>query len=67
MVSGDINKVHNEFDKNYSQLIARGTTVKDSIGILFEAYLIVPCHNFKMYTPRITLMVNLPISPTRPL
>jgi hypothetical protein len=26
-VSGDINKVHNKFDKNYSQLIPRGTTV----------------------------------------
>jgi hypothetical protein len=49
MVSGNIDKVHNEFDKNYSQLIARGTTVNDPIGILFEAYLVVPCHNFKSY------------------
>ncbi len=24
-------------------------TVDDLIGILFEVYLVVPCHNFKMY------------------
>jgi hypothetical protein len=48
-VSGNINKVHNEFNKNYSQLIARGATVDDPIGILFKAYLVVPCHNFKSY------------------
>jgi hypothetical protein len=52
MVSGDINKVHNKFNKNYSQLIARGATVDDPICILFEAYLVVPCHNFKMYICR---------------
>jgi hypothetical protein len=46
-VSGDIDKVHNKFDKNYSQLVARGATIDDPIGILFEAYLVVPCHNFK--------------------
>jgi hypothetical protein len=34
-VSGDINKVRNKFDKNYSQLIARGVPVDDPIGILF--------------------------------
>ncbi len=48
-VSGDIDKVHSEFDKNYSPLIARGATVNDPIGILFEAYLVVPCHHFKSY------------------
>jgi hypothetical protein len=41
-VSGDINKVHSKFDKNYSQLIARGMTIDNPIGILFEAYLVVP-------------------------
>jgi hypothetical protein len=71
MVSGDINKVHNESNKNYSQLIARGVTINNPIDILFEAYLVVPCHNFKMYirrqvNTRVTLMVNLPTSPTRP-
>ncbi len=49
MVSGNIDKVHSKFDKNYSQLIARGTTVGDPISILFEAYLLVPCHHFKLY------------------
>jgi hypothetical protein len=34
-VSGNIDKVHSKFDKNYSQLIARGTTINDPIGILF--------------------------------
>ncbi len=49
MVSGDIDKVHSKFNKNYSQLIARGATVNDPISILFEAYLVVPCHHFKSY------------------
>jgi hypothetical protein len=48
-VSGYINKVHNKFDKNHSQLIARGATVDNPISILFTAYLVVPCHNFKSY------------------
>jgi hypothetical protein len=37
IVSGSINKVHGKFDKNYSQLIARGTTVNNPISILFKA------------------------------
>ncbi len=49
MVSGNIDKVHSKFDKNYSQLITRGATVNNPIGILFEAYLMVPCHHFKLY------------------
>ncbi len=48
-VSGDINKVHNKLDKNYSQLITRASTVHNPISILFEAYLVVPCHNFETY------------------
>ncbi len=48
-VSGVIDKVHNEFNKNYSQLIARGATIHDPISILFEAYLVVPCHHLKSY------------------
>jgi hypothetical protein len=47
-VSSNIDKVHSKFDKNYSQLIARGATVNNPIGILFKAYLVVPCH-FKLY------------------
>jgi hypothetical protein len=49
MISGDIDKVHSKFNKNYSQLIARGATIDNPIGILFEAYLMVPCHHFKSY------------------
>ena len=48
-VQGDIDKIHEEFDKNYSQIIARGATVDDPIQILFDAYLAVPCYNFKKY------------------
>ncbi len=48
-VSGNIDKVHSKFNKKYSQLIARGATVNNRIGILFEAYLVVPCHHFKTY------------------
>ncbi len=49
MVSSDVDKVHSKFDNNNSQLIARGAPVDDPIGILFEAYLVVPCHHFKSY------------------
>ncbi len=41
--------MHNKFDKNYSQLISRGTTIDEPIGILFEASLVVSGHNFKTY------------------
>ena len=49
MVKGDIDKINAEFDTNYSQLLARGATLDDPIGILFEAYLLVPCYNFTKY------------------
>ncbi len=68
-VSGDIDKVHSKFDKNYSQLIARGATVNDTIGILLQAYLVVPCHHFKAYIRQQHedyLMVNSPLSLTKP-
>jgi hypothetical protein len=48
-VNGDINKIHGKFDKNHSQLLAHGATVDDPIGLLFNAYSVVPCHNFKEY------------------
>jgi hypothetical protein len=48
-VSGNIDKLHNKFDKTCSQLIARGATIDNLIGILFDAYLVVPSHNFKSY------------------
>jgi hypothetical protein len=51
-VSGNIDKINSEVDKNYSQIIARGTTVDDPIKILFSAYQIVPCYHFKSYINR---------------
>jgi hypothetical protein len=45
-INSDIDKINSEFDQNYSQIIARGATVDDSIGIIFEAYSVVPCYNF---------------------
>ncbi len=48
-VSGDIDKINTEFDNNYSQILARGATVDDSLNILFNAYLVVPCYHFKSY------------------
>jgi hypothetical protein len=51
-VSGNIDKINSEFDKNYSQIIAPGATVNDPIGILFSAYQVVPCYHFKSYINR---------------
>ncbi len=48
-VNGDINKIHGKFDRNHLQLLARSATVDDPIGLLFDAYSVVPCHNFKEY------------------
>jgi hypothetical protein len=50
--SGDIDKINAEFDKNYSQIIARGTTVDNPIGMLFAAFQVVPCFNFRTYINR---------------
>ncbi len=51
-VSGNIVKINSEFDKNYSQIIARGATIDDPIKILFLAYQVVPCYHFKSYINR---------------
>jgi hypothetical protein len=51
-VHGDINKINGEFDKNYTQLLACGANVDNPIGLLFDAYHIVPCYNFKTYIKR---------------
>jgi len=48
-VSGDIDKINTEFNKNYSQILARGATVDDPLNLLFNAYLVVPCYHFKTY------------------
>jgi hypothetical protein len=36
-VSGDVNKINTEFNKNYSQILARGATVDDPLNLLFNA------------------------------
>ena len=51
-VNGDINKINGEFNQNYTQLLARGANVDNPVGLLFEAYHIVPCYNFKTYIRR---------------
>jgi hypothetical protein len=48
-VSGDIDKINTEFNKNYSQIMARGAMVDDPVNLLFNAYLVVPCYHFKTY------------------
>jgi hypothetical protein len=48
-VKGNINNLHGKFDRKCSQLLARDTAVDDPIGLLFNAYLVVPCHSFKEY------------------
>jgi hypothetical protein len=52
MVNGNIDKINSEFDQNYSQIIARGATVNNSIGIIFEAYSVISCYNFMTYMKR---------------
>jgi len=51
-VNGDINKINGEFDKNYTQLLARGASADDPVGLLFKDYHAVPCYNFKTYIRR---------------
>jgi hypothetical protein len=48
-VNGDIDLINSYFDVNYSQILARGSTVDDPIAKLFDAYLVVPDYNFKQY------------------
>jgi hypothetical protein len=48
-VQGDIDKIHKEFGKNYSKIIASGATVDDPIQILFNPYNAVLYYNFKKY------------------
>ncbi len=49
MVNGTFDKIHGKFDKNHSQLLARRATDDNPIGLLIDAYLVVPCHNFEEY------------------
>jgi hypothetical protein len=51
-VNGNITKFHKEFDSNYQQLLAQGANLDNPIGILFDAYSVVPCYNFTSYMKR---------------
>ena len=48
-VNGDIDLINSYFNVNYTQILARGSTVDDPIAKLFGAYLVVPDYNFKAY------------------
>ncbi len=48
-VNGNIDLINSYFDVNYSQILARGSTVDDPIAKLFDAYLVIPDYNFKQY------------------
>ncbi len=58
-VNGDINKIRGKFDRNHSQLLVRGTTVDNPIGLLFDAYSVVPCHTTSRSTSAATMMTGL--------
>jgi hypothetical protein len=51
-IKGDIELLHSYFDSNYIQITARGATVDDPANILFSAYMVVPCNNFRSYIKR---------------
>ncbi len=51
-IKGDIKLLHSYFDSNYTQIIARGATVANPVNILFSAYMVVPCNNFRSYIKR---------------
>jgi hypothetical protein len=48
-IKGDIKQLHSYFDSIYTQIINRGAMVNDLINILFSAYMVVPCNNFRSY------------------
>ncbi len=51
-IKRDIELLHSYFDTNNTQIIARGATVNDHVNILFAAYMVVACHNFRNYIKR---------------
>jgi hypothetical protein len=48
-IKGDIKLLHSYFDSNYTQIIVCWAIVEDPINILFSAYMVVPCNNFRSY------------------
>ncbi len=51
-IKGDIELLHSYFDSNYTQIITCGATVENPVDILFSAYMVVPCNNFRSYIKR---------------
>jgi hypothetical protein len=51
-IKGDIKLLHSFFDSNYTQIIACGAIVNNPVDILFSAYMVVPCNNFRSYIKR---------------
>jgi hypothetical protein len=48
-IKGDIELLHSYFDANYTQIIACRATVDNRVNILFSAYMVIPCHNFRSH------------------
>jgi hypothetical protein len=48
-VNSDINKIHGEFNRYHLQLLAHSAIVDNPVRLLFDAYNVVPCHNFNEY------------------
>jgi hypothetical protein len=51
-IKGDIKLVHSYFDAKYMHIIVCEATVDNPVDILFSAYMVVPCHNFRSYIKR---------------
>jgi hypothetical protein len=48
-IKGDIKVLPSYFDSNYTQIIARGAMFNNPVVILFYAYMVVTCNNFRTY------------------
>jgi hypothetical protein len=48
----DLPKIHALFHQYYTQLVARGASIDDPIGILFQIYLTINCTDFRNYIQR---------------
>jgi hypothetical protein len=51
-IKGDIELLHSYFDSNYTQIITHSATVNNLVDILFSAYMVIPCNNFRSYIKR---------------
>jgi hypothetical protein len=48
-VKGNIELLHTYFDNNHSQIIACITSVDNPVNILFSAYAVITCFEFRTY------------------